>query len=229
MPRAGVLAGLLLAAGAATAVGRDLPAGPLTVPGQNPAPGGAGAEVGDPLTGGSGGRRDGEGASPALADPLPFDHVLHSVTFERTGLGCLDCHPVGGSPAAGAEDGLPPPLASCHACHLREVEGAPRRATDRCETCHPYRDELIPVDHGPGWIREHGPEARALRNGCDACHDVGQCVDCHDARGAMAADPHPAAFRSLHGIQARLDPSACSGCHAGETCVACHVDGRAPW
>lgn len=172
---------------------------------------------------------EGPGDPPTVQAPLPFDHPLHAETFDKAGLTCIDCHPVGLSAEAGVPTELPAPMSTCHACHRREVARAPRKATERCESCHPYRDELTPETHGLGWDEDHGPEARSLRNGCDTCHDTGMCIDCHDARGAMTASPHGAAFRSLHGIEARLDPASCLTCHATETCVACHDGGKRPW
>lgn len=169
---------------------------------------------------------------PALRAPLPFDHPLHQQAFGKVDLSCTDCHPVG----AALEDDEPPAdlplpsaLATCHACHLAEIEGAPRKAADTCATCHSERSELIPRSHDGGWERAHGPQAMARRSGCDSCHDTATCVGCHERRGATAGSPHPPGFGSFHGVEARMDPQRCSACHTGSSCTNCHLGGSLPW
>ncbi len=172
--------------------------------------------------------RSGE-ATPSVLDPLPLDHAGHSKAFSRAGLSCPDCHPVGLTSESTEVEMPPPPRSVCHACHRGEVQGAPRRASDRCAACHPVREELRPESHNLGWSEEHGPEAQALRNGCDTCHDRGQCIDCHESRGAMTRSPHGPGFRSFHGVDARADGASCVRCHAAETCLQCHQGGKRPW
>ena len=168
--------------------------------------------------------------APRVAEPLPFDHDAHEKTFRKERVTCVTCHPVGlrvDGTAPSAD--LPPPTSTCHGCHLHEVKGAPRKADGTCGTCHPDRSELVPVDHGLGWLGVHGGEARARGRPCTACHDATTCVDCHEGRGAMTANPHPPGFRATHGVKARLDPNSCSSCHVQDTCTACHTDGVTPW
>lgn len=153
------------------------------------------------------------------------DHVLHEAAFERVRLRCVDCHPVGMPEVRG----LPPALASCHACHRAEVEGAAKSAPRRCELCHPHRRELEPSTHRGAWLESHGPDARFPAASCDDCHDRGQCIDCHEARGAGVRTPHPPGFRALHGPEARFDGAGCMGCHTSESCLSCHAEGRWPW
>ncbi len=166
---------------------------------------------------------------PTVIEPLPFDHSTHDKPFDRFGLSCADCHPLGLTSESTDVEMLPAPRSVCHACHRGELKGAPRRASDRCSACHPVRDELKPESHNLGWSKEHGPEAQALRNGCDTCHDRGQCIDCHEARGAMTRSPHGPGFRSFHGVDARIDGASCVRCHASETCLQCHEGGKRPW
>ncbi len=166
--------------------------------------------------------------APTVADPLPFDHGAHEKPFRRIGLTCIDCHPVGLRSPTVEPAAPPPPRTSCHSCHRRQVQGAPRQAKARCAQCHPVREELKPDSHELGWQDDHGPEARALRAGCDQCHSKGQCIDCHDARGALSASPHGAGFEVFHGVEARLDLVGCVSCHAAETCARCHDSGGRP-
>lgn len=170
-------------------------------------------------------RAAGPGA-PAVHEPLPFDHAAHARAFDRGGLTCVDCHPVGMRP-----DGAlpPPPLTSCHGCHLGTMDGAPRKADRTCELCHADRQALRPASHGPDWTHQHGREARARQATCNDCHATRTCVDCHERRGPLQRNPHPPAFRTTHGVEARLDPMRCSTCHSGETCRSCHSTGAIPW
>lgn len=164
--------------------------------------------------------------APSVRTPLPFDHPAHARSFERAGLSCVDCHPVGLRPNQALP---PPPRSSCHGCHLGELPGAPKQATRVCTTCHAHRAELVPASHGPGWEHAHGAEARARGATCSDCHRTSTCVDCHEARGAGQRNPHPPAFRTTHGVEARLDPARCSTCHTGNSCQTCHTTGALPW
>jgi hypothetical protein len=168
-------------------------------------------------------------AGPTVVQPLPFDHPQHAATFDRFDVACVDCHPVGLAGQPLMETPIPPPISSCHGCHLGEVKGAPRRAASTCETCHDVRLELLPTDHGLGWLQSHGDQGRAFRGLCKDCHAANQCTECHDQRGALTRSPHPPGFTSLHGVEARLDPNSCVECHVADTCTSCHVDGNRPW
>lgn len=168
---------------------------------------------------------------PTVMDPLPFEHAEHKKVFHDLGVRCVECHPVGARAPegkVGTEVAPPGPRASCHACHRRDVTGAPRRSPGTCSTCHPVREELIPETHLGDWLEAHGEVARGLATGCVSCHDMGTCVECHEARGAKARMPHGPGFRSSHGIEARMDPSSCVTCHSGETCTSCHDSGGIP-
>ena len=167
-----------------------------------------------------------------LRSPLPFDHGEHAGTFERSGLSCLDCHPVGARRASGDPSPLALPSAprsSCHGCHLGELSKAPRSAPDTCTLCHSSLDGLVPRDHSLDWIATHGDMSRSAGSTCDTCHRAAECLDCHDRRGAGSENPHGAGFRSSHGVEARLDPRSCSTCHTEATCTSCHVQGAMPW
>ena len=167
-----------------------------------------------------------------LRSPLPFDHSAHAATFERTGVSCLDCHPIGArrsSPDGGSMALPEAPRSSCHGCHLGEVSKVPRSAPDTCTLCHASLDGLKPRDHGLDWISAHGDQSRSAGASCSTCHRPSECLDCHDRRGAGSENPHPAGFRSGHGVEARLDPRSCSTCHTEQTCTSCHLQGAMPW
>lgn len=170
---------------------------------------------------------------PALRDPLPFGHEAHGVSFERAGLTCVICHPIG---LAAVKDGeqeplietLPPPLTTCHGCHRGAVTGAPRSAPGTCTMCHSNAGELAPASHQVDWLRHHAAEARTNGPTCRYCHERTECVSCHERRGPHAISPHPPAYATIHGIEAALDPASCSRCHAAITCTSCHATGRLP-
>jgi hypothetical protein len=171
---------------------------------------------------------------PDLREPFPFDHGEHSRAFDKAGLTCVDCHPVGAfskpeSARVVPEGPIPGPRSSCHACHQGEVEGAPRKAPSACMVCHAERGDLLPADHGLGWTDNHGAEARARNATCTDCHDTATCVTCHEGRGAVRKNPHGPGWGAFHGVEARVDPRSCSSCHVGEACAKCHVEGVLPW
>ncbi len=174
-------------------------------------------------------------AHPALKEPFPFDHGVHSDVFRKADISCVTCHPVGlrvpiadgGSVAPDAD--IQPPLTSCHVCHLQQAKGVPRQAPGTCETCHANRAELKPAGHDATWATKHGDAARARGSDCESCHTPRTCLDCHEKRGPMVTSPHPPGFGSFHGIEARIDPISCSSCHTGENCTACHLSGTRPW
>lgn len=173
---------------------------------------------------------------PTLISPLPFDHAEHAPAFEKGGISCVDCHPVGlrrKDPEKGfvmpPVGPLKPPLLVCHGCHKPSFAGAPRAAPGQCTLCHAHRAQLEPASHGVGWLQAHGPEARARGATCKDCHETNECVKCHDARGALQKDPHPPGWRTGHGVEARLDPYSCSTCHDGNACTSCHTTGAVPW
>ena len=71
-------------------------------------------------------------AEPSLVEPLPFDHDLHAPGFEKKGVTCVACHPIGLTQQledqfASPVEALPANVSTCHACHLSEVRGAPPR------------------------------------------------------------------------------------------------------
>lgn len=172
--------------------------------------------------------------TPQLRDPFPFDHGIHQDALRSAHLACTDCHPVGlarvteKGPAA-PEEAVEPPRASCHGCHLGELDHAPRAAPSTCASCHADLTELTPPDHGPGWMQAHAATARAGAGSCRDCHDTAWCFACHDDRGPLAENPHDPGFRITHGVEARLDPRSCSSCHAGTSCTECHETGSSPW
>ncbi|MFT7519657.1 MAG: hypothetical protein ACI9MC_001799 [Kiritimatiellia bacterium] len=167
--------------------------------------------------------------APSVIEPIPFAHSVHSEPFDKVGLTCVHCHPVGAR-KDDTQVSLPKvPLSSCHGCHLNALPGAPRQADPTCTTCHADRAQLVPKSHGLDWVGGHGPDARTAMKQCSSCHQRGMCVDCHEGRGAMSRSPHPPAFGSTHGVEARLDPASCSTCHAEQTCTSCHITGVTPW
>lgn len=173
--------------------------------------------------------------TPRVQAPLPFDHATHGRAFDRAGVTCVDCHPVGlrlhneqGGYTAPLVDPQPP-LSSCHGCHRGELPGSAGRAPDQCMLCHADREGLIPSSHAYDWVDVHGPDARARGAECAACHEPDTCVDCHESRGALERSPHPPGFRAFHGVEAHLDPMSCSTCHTAEKCSSCHATGATPW
>ena len=163
---------------------------------------------------------------PGVIEPLPFDHVQHSRSFDKLRLQCTDCHPLGARDESGEAlpDVLPPSRAICHGCH----EGQLRRAGEQCTACHSQRQQLLPLDHDVFWLEVHSRGARNLRADCLHCHEANQCVDCHERRGALSPNPHGPGFGTLHGVDARIDPASCSRCHSPTTCTDCHTLGGPP-
>ncbi|MBT3218656.1 MAG: hypothetical protein HN348_06155 [Proteobacteria bacterium] len=159
-------------------------------------------------------------ARPRVVEPLPFDHSQHSRIFDKLGLHCTDCHPLGANNSSDEPlpDELAPSRAICHGCH----EGQLRRAGEKCTDCHSHRGELLPQDHDVYWLELHSGRARALGADCFNCHEANQCVDCHERRGAMSRNPHGPGFGTIHGVEARFDPASCSRCHSPNTCTDCH-------
>lgn len=176
-------------------------------------------------------------AAPSLQVPLPFDHDEHARVLERSGLSCLDCHPIGlrreAAPDRPGRDTSVPlphaPRATCHGCHEADVKGAGRNAPPDCMLCHSDRGELKPQSHGVDWLDLHGSASRAPDQSCSTCHSAGSCLDCHDRRGAGSVSPHGPGFQRFHGVEAQVDPRSCSTCHTEASCVACHTSGGTPW
>jgi hypothetical protein len=177
----------------------------------------------------------GTASSPSvdLQEPLPFDHGGHARTFEKAGLDCVSCHPVGARPAT-PEPGVPAPELSsprsaCHGCHLGTAPDAPRRAKSACTGCHASLTGLLPGDHNALWPLHHADAARDRHADCTDCHQGRWCVECHLDRGPMSQSPHGTGFRITHGIEARVDPARCTSCHVGSMCTSCHTTGVLPW
>lgn len=169
-----------------------------------------------------------------LIEPLPFDHAAHEDSLGDARVACSDCHPVGlALPAQegtrAPEQALPPPVSTCHGCHLAEARRAPRAAPTACASCHADMLQLVPDNHGPGWLERHAADARAFGADCSSCHKTSECFDCHADRGPLTVDPHGPGFAAMHGVEARVDPRSCSTCHAASSCVACHEGSVSPW
>ena len=135
-----------------------------------------------------------------------FDHRAH---IEEYGLDCAACH-VGGA------DSIVPQLATCLACHDRElIDSVQLPATQT---------------HGPVWALNHAAAAKGTAMDCTACHQQSDCLECHQAgfaheQGSFSnnmINVHRSDFSVSHPIAARTDPNLCSSCHEPEYCDQCH-------
>jgi hypothetical protein len=160
--------------------------------------------------------------APAPPASILFGHRPHLAR----GIGCTRCHP-GDEPAM-------PTMDTCTSCH----DG--RAAPGRCDTCHPALPDgrlrttlpegrLLPtgrvgglLDHRGDVVRQHGPAARADRDGCADCHAEADCVRCH-ASTLRPVEIHAGDYILTHPPEARRDDPHCGACHRTQTfCIDCH-------
>lgn len=174
---------------------------------------------------------------PALAalpagKKIVFAHEQHLGLAELKGQ-CVKCH--GG--AVGVEGGAPlfPPMETCLGCHRHREQFE----ANQCTGCHRQNDlrALEPSSffaHDTGWLKRHGPVARAQPQGCATCHAQASCDSCHDSTrplGPATRNPealersfvHRFDFLSRHPLEARSQPGQCATCHAKTECDACHA------
>ncbi len=159
---------------------------------------------------------------------LKFSHQQHL----KRGIKCAACHGKLFKVAKATRQQLPT-MATCFTCH-DDVH-----ASRRCDTCHltgpdgrlqtsfptgtlEPGDDVLHMDHGAGWRRNHSLAGRLQAKICDDCHTKKFCTDCHDGT-LKPFDIHPADWISTHPVAARQDSLSCNGCHRRQSfCVTCH-------
>jgi hypothetical protein len=138
-------------------------------------------------------------ASPAITQPIAFNHQRHLVGATAPKLACTECH-------AGAENGTSaglPSLDRCLQCHMkpqsqRAEEGAVRAAAARGGAF-----AWTPVTRNAAHVFfSHRAHVTAAKISCTSCHgdvagwtepparpeprllNMSVCLDCHRERGA---------------------------------------------
>lgn len=101
--------------------------------------------------------------------------IPHQFHVKKGKLKCVDCHQKFVCLRSTLKKTIVP-MEHCMACH----DGL--KATDECKACH--TEKSSPKSHWakyPGWIQNHGGEAKANRTKCDECHikPKGFCNSCH--------------------------------------------------
>jgi hypothetical protein len=168
---------------------------------------------------------------PDRPHSIRFDHGRQIPEHVRD---CMRCHGTGQAAESVAEfePRLPPMRACTESCHAAEMSAL------ECGKCHlglsAYpREALDLVRHAPGFLKAHGPMARAEDNLCAQCHEPTFCIECHTATPNMPREllrateidrdfVHAADFQSRHPAEARLDQASCLRCHGVDFCDGCH-------
>lgn len=128
--------------------------------------------------------------------------------------GCLTCHNLPPGSRGDAKAG-------CATCHLTTPSG-------RLRTTYPNGKLLPPrwlggAEHGPDFVRTHGPAAANDSKFCARCHDEASCARCHDGR-VRPREVHPNDYLSMHGLAAKQSAQNCGSCHRYESfCKTCHM------
>lgn len=170
---------------------------------------------------------------------IRFDHLAHDEleeTDDNRRISCVGCHASESSQASLAEfDVHMPPMATCtDSCHASEMSSL------RCVPCHvDLHDysiaEIALYQHPTGFLRGHGPAARAEQAVCTSCHEPSFCEDCHMTAAAVIPleliEPtnvtrdfvHRGDFRSRHALEARMEQGTCVRCHGVSFCDDCHT------
>ena len=140
--------------------------------------------------------------------------------------------------------------ATCHArdfcseCHVNapEVPVIQALAPDPRSTAHDAELTAPESHHDPGFLFQHGGQARRSPATCATCHTQESCLTCHIERSATvralpAAGPgrgkgavvargrprsHGMDFSEIHGPVADSRPQSCEGCHVRPQCLDCH-------
>ena len=165
---------------------------------------------------------------------LRFSHKLHALR----NIGCGQCH--GAVHRVGeATNAALPRMRGCLKCHNLPA-GSRGEAKSGCRTCHVTEPsgrirtsfpngQLVPprwlraAEHGPDFIRTHGPAAANDSKFCAQCHSEASCARCHDGR-VRPREVHPNDFLSMHGLAAKQSAQKCTSCHRHETfCKTCHM------
>lgn len=166
---------------------------------------------------------------PEADDEIRFDHAQHAEAGQGA---CVRCHG-GTSRSLAAFEATRPPMETCtSSCHQDDMRAL------ACSRCHSdlgrYRlGEIALVEHGPGFLRDHGTRARADDRLCAQCHEPTFCGDCHLASPGLpleVLDPalvhrefvHRGDFLSRHSLEADLERGTCARCHGNSFCDDCH-------
>lgn len=172
-----------------------------------------------------------------VAVPAPRLHFSHQVHAARN-IGCGQCHGAVHRVGEATTSALPR-MRGCLRCHDLPP-GSRGDAKGGCPTCHltgpsgtlrtDYPEgQLLPprwlraAEHGPDFIRTHGPAAANDSKFCAQCHSEASCARCHDGR-VRPRDIHPNDFLSMHSVAAKQSAQKCGSCHRHETfCKTCHM------
>lgn len=162
-------------------------------------------------------------------DDIRFDHTRHAEADR--GL-CVRCHGAAERTLARFEPARATMATCTNGCHRDDM-----RALD-CARCHDdlhrYRiEEVAMIDHGPGFLRRHGEQARVDSALCTQCHEATFCEDCHlSAQGPPLEAFEPAAvhrdfvhrgdFLARHAVEVGLERGTCARCHGVSYCDGCH-------
>ncbi len=173
---------------------------------------------------------------------IRYDHRAHDreqdlddPDDESSRASCVSCHASQSSQASLSEfDVHMPPMATCtDSCHASEMRNL------RCVPCHVDLHEYTIAEialykHPTGFLRGHGPAARAEQALCTSCHEPSFCEDCHMTASAVVPleliEPtnvtrnfvHRGDFRSRHALEARMEQGTCVRCHGVTFCDECH-------
>jgi hypothetical protein len=165
-------------------------------------------------------------ANPTRKTGFPgFSHKAHLAQ----GKDCLACHGAMVHPEQAAAGTGMPNHALCFECH----DGT--KATDECESCHAglhesrlnglLRDPAAfkPIDHHPGFVRNHQFQSELVGTRCESCHpSENYCAGCHQGDNVDFL-VHDRNWLQTHPLSAGKDLVECQTCHSLNTfCSDCH-------
>ena len=142
-----------------------------------------------------------------------FNHKLH---MEKD-IACTVCH-VGIAAKEEVESSMHMPnMDLCMTCHETPASLA------GCYLCHQTNENLKPMDHEVGWMKNHGMIGEAGAENCKSCHTENYCIDCHQGENTMGQS-HTPDFILTHGMSYLVRESDCASCHESKQyCVDCHM------
>ncbi|MBL7032784.1 MAG: cytochrome c3 family protein [Candidatus Delongbacteria bacterium] len=146
--------------------------------------------------------------APRISAYLPkFSHAAHVADVT-----CEQCH--GGVTASMESTSRHlPQMSLCMECHSTPL------TIEGCQLCHNAQESLLPLDHGPDWVKMH---AAVEQDRCDMCHSVDQCEDCHTGTAGEILF-HDENHLLTHGLDYQMRDTDCSLCHTDNTsCRECH-------
>jgi len=148
-----------------------------------------------------------------------FSHKRHI----DADVACESCH-AGMAQVELASAEVLPGMVQCLDCHDQHAV-----TSVECNLCHTPSEPLVPLSHGPDFIRAHSDIARtnAPVNGdktCQTCHDVNFCQDCHEGDN-LDRFSHPLNYAFTHALDAQAFERNCQSCHSDrQFCADCHRD-----